>query len=216
MAVRDYVRHHVRHHGAPHNGRPFLRATARETLESGLGYCGESSRAYINLLGTLGISARRINLYGQMNHVITEVRLEQGRDILIDPQQNQLTNAYFDTQDRELDSIIGTGRSMFTSYSTIHIRRVPIIGGFIQRVRMRHSMVTWIMENPWLIKALLAAGACAWLLVLTAMDRLLIELYAQRLGVRLAPDGGQSARALKSTSTAMPVVCRPPAFTVTP
>ena len=72
--------------GAPHDDRPFLRATARETLESGLGYCGESTRAFINLAHQLGIKAHRVNLYGPSPHVIAEAEVRTDVDILVDAQ----------------------------------------------------------------------------------------------------------------------------------
>jgi Transglutaminase-like superfamily len=201
VAVRDYVRRQVQHEGAPHDDRPFLRATAREILESGQGYCGESSRAFINLVGHLGIPARRINLYGAMNHVIVEVNLAEGRDILIDPSENPRTNGYFDGQDREIDSIVGSGASEFKDYSTIHLRRFPIVGTIIQRVRLRNSPITWIMEDPWLIKAILAAACLTLLLILMALDRMLIRHYSTRLGVRFVRDGGRPGSRTRLTST---------------
>jgi len=185
LAIRDYLRLHVRHEGAPHDHRPFLRASAREILESGQGYCGEASRACVNLLCQLGIPARRINLYGRINHVIVEVSLADGSEILVDPQDNPETNRYFDRKDRHLDSIIGDREYPFSAYSTIHLRRIPIVGTFIQRVRLRNSPITWAMENPWLIKTLFASLISLSMLNLVVLDRLLMKFYAARLGVRL-------------------------------
>jgi Transglutaminase-like superfamily len=201
VAVRDHVRRHVKHEGAPHDDRPFLRATAREVLESGRGYCGESSRAFINLVGNLGIPARRINLYGAMNHVIVEVNIAEGHDILVDPSDNPRTNGYFDSKDRELDSIVASSASEFSDYSTIHLRRFPIVGDVIQRVRLRNSPITWIMENPWLIKALLAATSLSSLLVVLLVDRLLIRFYATRLGVGFARRRDRPASGMRLAGT---------------
>ena len=210
LALRDYVRRYVRHENAPYDDRPFFRATARETLESGRGYCGESSRAYINLLGNIGISSRRINLYGDMNHVIVEVRLQSGRDILVDPQDNDRSNGFFDCQDRELDQIVGGGRSLFSDYSTIHLRRIPYLGEIVQRVRLRYSPFTWTMENPWLIKALMAAAMVVVLLALFVLDKLLLEVYAVRLGVRRRRLAHRPERGQKAASTPLPSLARPP------
>ena len=106
MALRDYLRRHVKWRGAAHDDRPFLRATARETLESGLGYCGESTRAFINLAHQLGIKAHRVNLYGPSPHVIAEAEVRPDVDILVDAQDSPLMNAYFDRRDWTLDEAI--------------------------------------------------------------------------------------------------------------
>src|SRR5207253_1956762 len=62
VAIRDYIQSHVTVYGAPTVGRPFLRASAAETLHSGKGFCGEASRTFICMAGAAGINAQRINL----------------------------------------------------------------------------------------------------------------------------------------------------------
>src|SRR5437016_3445390 len=63
IALRDYLRASVSFDGAPDKDRPFLRASAAETLRSGKGYCGEVTRTFINLADAVGIRSQRINLY---------------------------------------------------------------------------------------------------------------------------------------------------------
>jgi hypothetical protein len=52
------------------------------------------------------------------------------------------------------------------------------------------------MENPWLIKAILMGGALITLLILAVLDRLLINLYARRLGVRLVRNRARPDRTI--------------------
>jgi transglutaminase superfamily protein len=135
MALRDYLRRHVKWRGAAYDDRPFLRATARETLESGLGYCGESTRAFINLAHQLGIKAHRVNLYGPSPHVIAEAEVRPDVDILVDAQDSPLMNAYFDRRDWTLDEAIRDPGAPFLSYSNIHLRRVPILNQYLSQVK---------------------------------------------------------------------------------
>src|SRR5207253_1417777 len=107
VALRDYVRKHVRYEGVDANDRPFLRASARETLESGRGYCGEAIRAFICLARQRGIQAQRVNLYGPINHVVAEVQTGPDREVLVDVQDNPQTNPILDSQEwtvREIDN----------------------------------------------------------------------------------------------------------------
>ena len=188
MALRDYLRRNVRCEGALHDGRPFLRDSARTTLESGRGYCGESTRAFINLAAQLGFKAQRVNLYGRVNHVVAEVEIDPGKSILVDPQDNTSTNPYLDARDRTLDRVVGRTNSLFQDYSNIHLRRLPLISFFVQRVRMRKNWLTWTMENPWLIRADCFLAASLLLLFAMLVDSILIRLYAYRLGI-VSPSG---------------------------
>ncbi len=145
-----------------------------------------------------------------MNHVLVEVRLASGRDILVDPQDNNRSNWFFDSQDRELDQIVGGGRSLFSDYSTIHLRRIPFLGEVVQRVRLRYSPIIWTMENPWLIKALLAAATVVVSLTMLAIDSVLLEVYAVRLGVRRRQFVPGLDCSGKSASKPVPCLPRPP------
>lgn len=75
LALRRYLTAHVTFTGPPPAGlrRPLLRASARETLESGLGWCGENARVAVLLLNLGGVSAHRFYLRGaRWNHVAVE------------------------------------------------------------------------------------------------------------------------------------------------
>ena len=152
MALRDYLRRHVKWRGAAREGRPFLRATARETLESVLGYCGESTRAFIQLAHQLGIRAHRVALYGTDQHVIAEVEVRPGLFILVDPQDSPPMNAYFDRRDWTLDTALRDHGCPFSDYSNLSLRRVPILDQFVSRVKLRDGPLTRILEDPWLIR----------------------------------------------------------------
>jgi hypothetical protein len=183
MALRDFVRSRVTFRGAQHDGRPFLRATARETLESGLGYCGESTRTFVLLAKELGLEAQRVNLRGELLHVVAEVQLEGGRRVLVDPQNNPETNVYFDPRDTTVEELTVQPGSPFRDYSNLNLRRVPLLGTFVQRVKMEMSWLTWALECPELIKASLLQCLVAVAIVGYAADRMLCRMYARRLGV---------------------------------
>ena len=184
IALRDHLRRHVKWRSAPHDDRPFLRATARETLQSGLGYCGESTRAFINLAHQLGISAQRVNLYGPNPHVIAEAEVRPGVSILVDPQDSPLMNDYFDRRDWTLDEAARDPGAPFLSYSNLHLRRVPLLSRYATRVRLTSSSLTWVLENPWLIEAYIALIFFTLITVGLLIDRLAVRLYAYRLGIR--------------------------------
>jgi hypothetical protein len=184
VALRDHLRRHVKWRGAAHDDRPFLRATARETLESGLGYCGESTRAFINLAHQLGISAQRVNLYGPNPHVIAEAEVQPGVFILVDAQDSAHMNAYFDRRDWTLDEAARDPGAPFLSYSNLHLRRIPLLSRYATRVRFTSNSLTWVLENPWLIETYIILIVLTLIAVCCLVDRLAIRFYAYRLGVR--------------------------------
>ena len=183
MALRDYLRRNVRYENALHDARPFLRDSARTTIESGRGYCGEATRAFINLAAPLGFEAQRVNLYGRVNHVVAEVEIDPGTSILVDPQENSSTNPYLDARDRSVDEVVGCTDSLFQDYSNIHLRRLPVISMIVQRVRMKNNWLTWTMENPWLILADCFLAASLMLIFAMLVDSILLRVYAYRLGI---------------------------------
>ena len=184
IALRDHLRRHVKWRGAPHDDRPFLRSTARETLESGLGYCGESTRAFINLAHQLGIRAQRVNLYGPNPHVIAEAEVRPGVSILVDPQDSPLMNAYFDRRDWTLEEAARDPGAPFLSYSNLHLSRIPLLNRYVTRVRLTSNSLTWVLENPWLIEAYIVFISFTLITVGLLIDRLAVRLYAYRLGIR--------------------------------
>lgn len=183
LALRDYIRRHVRYEGLSEKGRPFLRATAKETLETGKGFCGEATRAFIGLAHGLGIRAQRVNLYGRITHVVAEVELTPGYQVLIDLQDNPVTNPILDQRWKTLDEVIGPKDSLWRDYSNINLRRVPLLSLFMQRVRLRNTVVSWSLENPPLMKAFFLAGVGFSFIVFYLMDWILLRVYAFRLGL---------------------------------
>lgn len=62
-----------------HEPRPLLRHRARETLESGHGFCGENARVAVRLLRLGGVRAHRLYLFGEKwGHVVVEHRWDGG------------------------------------------------------------------------------------------------------------------------------------------
>jgi transglutaminase-like putative cysteine protease len=150
IALRDYLRRNVTHQFATHDDRPFLRASAAETLRSGKGYCGESTRAFIKLADAVGIRAQRINLYGESSHVLAEAELRPGYRLLVDSQNPP--------QVRDLESLDRViVRPEYRDYSTLNLRRLRL-NGLITRVKLEIGPLTYWTENPHALKAAMWAG----------------------------------------------------------
>ncbi|HZF39394.1 MAG TPA: transglutaminase-like domain-containing protein [Blastocatellia bacterium] len=145
IALRDYLRGHVTFRGAPHDDRPFLRATAAETLRSGKGYCGEVTRAFICLAAAVGVKAQRINLYGSDNHVVAEAELGPGERVLVDGQHPP------HVRDLEpLDRVIL--RPEYDDYSTLHLRRLRL-NWLVSCVKLEMGPFTYWTETPHALKS---------------------------------------------------------------
>jgi len=149
IALRDYIRANVTYVGAPASDdeRPFLRATALETMESGLGYCGEDSRAFINLADAVGIPAARVNLYGSNPHVVALADLGPSEQVVVDA-QNPPHIADLETLDH---AMVTHG---YDDFSTLNLRRLHL-GWLFSRVKLTIGPITYWGENPHAIKALL-------------------------------------------------------------
>jgi hypothetical protein len=159
IALRDYVRSTVSYHGAPGapdtaDDRPFFRATAEDTLRSGLGYCGEDSRAFIDLARAIGIPAQRVNLYGSVMHVVAEVELEPHQPLIVDAQSPPII------ADLEpLDQVIL--RPEFDDYYSLNLRRLHFMS--VSRIRLEMGTLTYWVENPHALTAVL------WTIVIAAL-----------------------------------------------
>ncbi|HZS09395.1 MAG TPA: transglutaminase-like domain-containing protein [Blastocatellia bacterium] len=140
IALRDYLRASVSFDGAPDKERPFLRASAAETLRSGKGYCGEVTRTFINLADAVGIRAQRINLYGQKLHVVAEAEIAPGNTAIVDCQNPP---AIADLE--PLDKVIL--RPEYDDYYTLNLRRLHI-NWLVSRVKLEMGPFTYWSENP--------------------------------------------------------------------
>ncbi|MBK9316898.1 MAG: transglutaminase domain-containing protein [Acidobacteria bacterium] len=146
VALREYILANVRYQGAAYYNRPFLRATATETLQSGLGYCGEVTRAFINLAGAVDIRAQRINLWGKDPHVVAEAEIGLGNLVIVDCQMPPKVKEL-----ERLDRVIL--QPEFDDYYTFNLRRMRL-EGMVSRVRTSIGPLTYWFENP---HALMAA-----------------------------------------------------------
>lgn len=144
LALRDYLRQNVAFDGAPVEGRPYLRASAAETLKSGKGYCGEVSRAFICMAGLADIPAQRINLYGGTSHVVAEVELG-GKNWIVDCQNPPAI------ADLEPIEQVMRERGYF-DYSTLNVRRLGL-DSFFSRIKLRMGPLTYWGENPHALRA---------------------------------------------------------------
>ncbi|MBI5210930.1 MAG: transglutaminase domain-containing protein [Elusimicrobia bacterium] len=165
LALRDYLRRHVNYEGLPKEGRPFLRASAASTLRSGKGYCGEVARTFIVMAETAGIRSQRINLTGDVNHVVAEAELGPGDEVIVDA-----THPPYVKDLAPLDKVIG--RPEFSDYYTVNLRRLHLYG-IVSRVKLHNGVITRWLEDPhgmkatlWLLAGLLLAakrGLRTWL-----------------------------------------------------
>ena len=157
QALRDYIRAHVTWHGAPVRKRSFLRASAAEVLKTGLGFCGDDTRAFICMAGALGIRAQRLNLYGPSPHVVAEAWLSPRERLLVDC-QNPPKIQNFETLDQAV------ARHGYTDYSTVNVERLGL-AGVAPRIRVNLGPLASWLERPHalmaLIFALLALGLLA-------------------------------------------------------
>jgi hypothetical protein len=148
VALRDYLRQNVKREYFSPRGRPFLRNTAAETLASGKGRCGESTRAFINMAAGLGIRARRLYLYGRRLHVVALVTLDNQQQVIVDPSDR----FYF----REIEPLANVTRhAEFDSYSSFNRRRT--IFGFGSST-LDVGPLYYFIENPHALLALIFMG----------------------------------------------------------
>jgi hypothetical protein len=80
VRIKNYLSTHVRYDRRRVNDpRPWLRASARETLTTGFGFCGENARAALWLLGLGGVRAHRVYIDATIwKHILLEHRWEGG------------------------------------------------------------------------------------------------------------------------------------------
>jgi transglutaminase superfamily protein len=189
IALRDYLRANITFRGAPSLHRPFLRATAADTLRSRRGYCGEVTRAFICMASTAGVRARRINLYGSKPHVVAEAELAPGRKVIVDCQNPPRIAGL-----ERLDQVIR--RPEFEDYSTLNLRRLHI-SWLVARLKPEMGPLTYWTENPHALKALIWFSVPMMLIAVRGM-RALVGFYLRRQGwVRLAnTDALQQATAV--------------------
>ncbi|MGE3949428.1 MAG: transglutaminase domain-containing protein [Blastocatellales bacterium] len=176
-ALREHILNNVRFQGAAYDDRPFFRATAAETLQSGLGYCGEVTRAFINLAGAEGIRAQRINLWGRTPHVVAEAELSRGDNVIVDCQYPPMIPKL-----EKLDNVILSPD--FDDYYTLNLRRLHL-NWLMTRVRTRLGPATYWLENPHALKSFLWGGSVALLLVFwfaTGCFRKLLRSFLLRRG----------------------------------
>jgi hypothetical protein len=145
IALRDYLRKNVTYDGAPVEERPFLRATASETLLSRKGYCGEVTRAFIRMAAAVGVRAQRINLFGKRMHVVAEAELSPGNNVIVDSQ-----NPPHIEELENLDRVIL--RAEYDDYSTLNLRRLKL-NWLVSRIKLNVGQLTYWTENPHALKA---------------------------------------------------------------
>ena len=151
--------------------RPLLRDTAIESLRKRRGFCGESARVAVLMLGALGVRANRIYLIGaRWNHVIVEHRWADGGWYMFDAFPDPATQM-------RPDQLCSFSSEDPTSYPNAHdgnpwvdyYRWRPMVVRGISKSRPPAGYVT-LTERPDMIRAglgavgaggILAAGALA-------------------------------------------------------
>lgn len=170
IALRDYLQANVSLHGAPVDHRPFLRASATETLRSRKGLCGEVTRTFIVMAEAVGIRAQRINLWGTSPHVVAEVELGPGDKVLVDA-QNPPRIAGLERLDRVIL------RDGYDDYYTLNLRRLGL-NAMISRIKIEMGPLTYWTENPHALQALL------WFLLALALVVACLAIQLGRACVR--------------------------------
>jgi hypothetical protein len=173
IALRDYLRQNVTFQSAPMHDRPFLRASAAETLQSGRGYCGEVTRAFIQMADAVGIRAQRINLYGEKPHVVAEAELSEREAVIVDcqypPQIKDLET---------LDQVIL--RREYDDYYTLNLRRLRI-NWLVSRIKTEIGPLTYWTENPHALKSAFWFVA-AFHLIMYRLSRMFLRRLLRRRG----------------------------------
>ena len=178
VAIRDYLRSHISYHGAPYWDRPFLRDTAVDTLRTGLGYCGEDTRAFICMAATDGIWAQRINLVGRDLHVVAEAEVTPGDDVIVDCQ-----NPPHIRDLESLDQVMQ--RPEYSDYYTLNLRRFRV-AWLIARLKLQMGPLTFWTENPHAMKAVLWGVPVILMALGVALRRLLRHVLHRRGWVHLS------------------------------
>lgn len=160
-ALRDYVRAHVRNVDFSARGRPFLRDTAADTLSTGKGRCGEAARVFVNMARAAGIPAQRLYLEGRRAHVVTVVRSEDGRELVVDA-----TNRFYFPNIFTLDAL--EQHTEFDTYSTFGWRRLSALRSLPSNF-VSLGPLSYLLENPHALLASLCLLSSA--LTLTAFVR---------------------------------------------
>jgi hypothetical protein len=167
LALRDYIRQNVTRANYRSKGRPLLRDTAAETLKRGTGGCGEVTRVFINMAAAVGIPSQRLYLDGSRNHVVALVKLNDGKQILVD----SLDFPYLD-EIEELQQV--RQHREFNHYSSFNQRR---LFAALPSNTISLGPLNYYLENP---HALLAALWFALALLLIGMRLLRYPLRAWR------------------------------------
>lgn len=178
-----------------------MRATACETLDSGKGFCGEVTRAFIGLARHVGVDAHRLNLYGGSPHVVAVADLGDGEATLIDCQSPPRLP---DLQ--RLDEALL--RPEFRDYSTLNLRRTGF-GTVVPRLKLDLGWVSYLTENPHALKAALAGLLAAALWAAYGL-RTLLRAVLRRRGWLHVTDAAAVQRAVGRQSQPIPPQANPP------
>ena len=173
LALRDYLRTHVEFKNAPVDNRPFLRATAADTLQSGKGYCGEVSRTFICMARVLDIRTQRINLYGSKPHTVAEVELPDGQNWIVDCQNPPRIAGL-----EQLDKVMSKGD--YVDYSTLNVRRLGV-DWLVSRIKLQMGPLTYWSENPHALVALFFLSLASGFLLIRPM-RWSVRVVLRRRG----------------------------------
>lgn len=153
--------------------RPVLRATASSTLRSGRGFCGENARVAVLCLLLLGRPANRMYLWGSLwGHVAVEYR-ERGRWWLFDSHADPATHLPSHlTGSVASDDLASFPNGVADLNPWVRVNRIRHLRA-LEHVRTPPP-VTFVVESPYLVKALLAfalAGLCSAAKAVTSRPR---------------------------------------------
>ena len=137
-----------------HEQRPLLRASARQVLATGEGFCGENARVAVRLLNLGGVPAHRLYLEGaRWGHVVVEHRWD-GKWWLFDAHVDHRTAlpddgvGRIDAEELAAFPNLATENPWKSSYRIPSIRRLP--APWARRLRP-HATLTAMAETPSLV-----------------------------------------------------------------
>ena len=188
LSLAKYVRDDIKAAGLDANApRPFLRATAQETLNSRRGFCGEQARLLIRLFHLSGFDAHRVYLWNPAGeeHVVVEAvvagRLMTFETLASRPDEHDL---------QRLMAASGfTHRAYWSPRAVRAIGRDPFDPGSFWARIPPPRIVAGILESPHAIPAVLSGTEFVVLLLAAGAFRLRRRSDApptasRRMGVR--------------------------------
>lgn len=139
-----------------HASRPLLRHTAKETLESSYGFCGENARTAVLMLQLGGLRANRLYLIAkEWQHVVVEHKWNGGW-VLFDAHADENTLLPDEDVTRIASSDLANYPNKYEGHPWLSGHRIKLFHNipflrFMENIRLPQVLVV-LFESPYLIK----------------------------------------------------------------